>query len=384
MAEFHMLPSLKTESEQIGTTGRHPGNDDNSDESYDDEYEQWLIQNWDVWNEQAIQRTLDQSLITTATMPSLDHLTYQDYQEVYEPSDDTYLLLDAIQYDLSTTMHPNLQHTNDTRNQNNIFNDDDDDHADAIPSDTSNATTKAMTPICLEIGCGSGVVSVYFRSYWLQLQKQQQRLVTEKKNDTPPSLLLSYVTDINPKALQITYRTFQQAMKCARDDDDDNAAVSGTFDISTMDQSIGQVEYILCDIATPLLQRLHHRVTYIICNPPYVPTCDSEIGHSDITAAYAGGENGRRIIDRIVPQIIQLLDTTTTNGIAYLVTVDENLPLQLAIQMYRQQQQQLVPPLSTPRVVLQMKPFFRKRTKNEFLTIQKITYIDRRGMKNEL
>jgi hypothetical protein len=32
---------------------------------------------------------------STAPLPSLDHLTFQDYQHVYEPSDDTYLLLDA-------------------------------------------------------------------------------------------------------------------------------------------------------------------------------------------------------------------------------------------------------------------------------------------------
>jgi release factor glutamine methyltransferase len=344
MAEFHMLPSLKKESELMVATGSK--NEEDATTPYD-AYEQWLIRNWDEWNEQAIQRTSDHAMMTTATMPSLDHLTYQDFQEVYEPSDDTYLLLDAIQYDLSATMLPN---------------DDDENDNSARLRDTSNTTTATTIPICLEIGCGSGVVSVYFRSLWLQQQRR---------------CLLSYVTDINPKALQITYRTFQQAMKCT--EQKDIAELSGTSvgqqqRQTTNDGRMGHVEYILCDIATPLLQQLSHRVTYIICNPPYVPTCDSEIGPTDITAAYAGGTNGRRIIDRIIPQIIQLLHVP--NGIAYFVTVDENLPLQLAIYIYRQQKEQEKLGHSSTHRILQMKPFFRKRTKNEFLTIQKITYID--------
>jgi hypothetical protein len=31
------------------------------------------------------------------SLPSLEHFSYQDYATFYEPSDDTYLLLDALQ-----------------------------------------------------------------------------------------------------------------------------------------------------------------------------------------------------------------------------------------------------------------------------------------------
>jgi release factor glutamine methyltransferase len=35
-----------------------------------------------------------------AAMPDLDHLTLDDFRDVYEPSDDTYLLIDAIEADM--------------------------------------------------------------------------------------------------------------------------------------------------------------------------------------------------------------------------------------------------------------------------------------------
>jgi len=37
--------------------------------------------------------------------PSLDHASYKDFKDVYEPSEDSFLLLDAIEADLSTIQH---------------------------------------------------------------------------------------------------------------------------------------------------------------------------------------------------------------------------------------------------------------------------------------
>jgi release factor glutamine methyltransferase len=358
MAEFHMLPSHKTESEYYSETcTNNPNLDDMVTTSTDgcqrmlgpyDKYEEYLINNWDVWNKEAEQRTLQHSRLTTASVPSLDHVSYKDFEEVYEPSDDTYLFLDALQCDLTTVRQDESNREDDV--------------------DDDNCSGNTMAPICLEIGCGSGVVSVFFRTYWLELQ----RLKNKK-----PAHLLSYVTDINPKALQITRRTFQQAMKCNRSVKIDVVVETNQEHQYRDDSSIGNVEYVLCDLATPLIHQLRGRVSYILCNPPYVPTDDEEVGFTDITAAYAGGQNGRRIIDRLIPQIMTLL--SVRNGVAYLVTIDENLPLQLAINVHRQQCKHRFENLKHTTCTasthqLQMKPFFRKRTKNEFLTIQKLTY----------
>ena len=40
-----------------------------------------------------------------------------------------------------------------------------------------------------------------------------------------------------------------------------------------------------------------------IFNPPYVPTPDEELARTDIARAWAGGNRGRAIIDKFLPQV---------------------------------------------------------------------------------
>ena len=89
------------------------------------------------------------------------------------------------------------------------------------------------------------------------------------------------------------------------------------------------VEAVQCDLASALLPRLQHSVTWLLFNPPYVPTPDDEVGRgTGIEAAWAGGVDGRRVIDRFLPQMAQLLErpaTTTIGGGAPPTTSTANL-----------------------------------------------------------
>jgi release factor glutamine methyltransferase len=102
-------------------------------------------------------------------------------------------------------------------------------------------------------------------------------------------------------------------------------------------------------------------VDVLLFNPPYVPTPDEEVARPaafapraaggaggaapasagaggiggiggaappPIVAAWAGGERGRRVIDRALPQIAAALSRPA--GVAYVVLVDDNDPAGVA------------------------------------------------------
>lgn len=90
-----------------------------------------------------------------AVLPNLDHFTFTDGQEVYEPSDDTFLLCDALESDRE------------------VF--------------------KAMAPgvTVLEVGSGSGCVITFLTRLFAS-----ENIVG-----------VSFAADINPKAIEMTRRT---------------------------------------------------------------------------------------------------------------------------------------------------------------------------------
>jgi release factor glutamine methyltransferase len=269
----------------------------------------------------------------TAPLPSLDHLTFQDYQNVYEPSDDTYLLLDALQYEFGQA---------ETGEEGQC-------HCQCKFHSTAEQHGSFRV---LEIGCGSGVPSVFFRMQW---RKQPEETETgtstlTQRRQPGPAHLISLVTDVNPRALEVTKETALI---------NSNSSSSSSSSSSSDNNTVDTLEAIQCDLATALLPRLAGQVDVILFNPPYVPTPDTEVGGSGIEAAWAGGVHGRRVVDRAVEQIAQLL--RRPSGVLYLITVDDNMPVELAGR-FREHG-------------LSMKPLFRRRVHNEYLTVQKITWI---------
>lgn len=71
-------------------------------------------------------------------------------------------------------------------------------------------------------------------------------------------------------------------------------------------------------------------VDVMVVNPPYVPTPEAEVGGDGIAAAWAGGENGRSVIDKILPIADKLL---SEKGWLYMLFLAANDPLQICLGM---------------------------------------------------
>lgn len=154
---------------------------------------------------------------------------------------------------------------------------------DALLADRANMVDH-QPKICLEIGCGSGYVIT--------------SLAIMLRHDCMDTDYIA--TDINPDAVETTKKTLS---------------------------SHGVHAEVVCtDIASSLLKRLAHQVDVVVVNPPYVPTPEDEVGREGITAAWAGGENGRTVIDRILPVVDELL---SSKGWFYMLTLAANKPAQI-------------------------------------------------------
>ncbi|CAG8571729.1 11109_t:CDS:2 [Ambispora gerdemannii] len=184
--------------------------------------------------------------------PKLDHITTADYENVYEPAEDTFLFMDALEKD-------------------------------------ANLIKEQVKPsICLEIGSGSGCISTF---------------LGQLLGDSSKSLILC--TDINPYASQITLKTGKSNMI--------------------------QLDPILTDLTSGLLPRLRHSVDILCFNPPYVVTPSEEVNSSNlIEKAWAGGVDGREVIDRTLPLVDELL---SARGVFYLLVISENKPDDIRIIM---------------------------------------------------
>ncbi|XP_034951187.1 methyltransferase N6AMT1 [Chelonus insularis] len=167
-------------------------------------------------------------------------LTKDDLEKVYEPSEDSFLLIDSLEADL-----------------NNL---------------------KALKPMmCMEIGSGSGIVITA-----LALASQKEWF----------SHFIAI--DVNPDACRVTKNT---------------SVINRT-----------SIDIIQMDLTSAFQSR--HIFDLIIFNPPYVITETIEIEDKNlITKSWAGGKNGREVMDRVIPLIPELL---SKNGIFYLVAIKEN------------------------------------------------------------
>jgi release factor glutamine methyltransferase len=171
--------------------------------------------------------------------PTYQYLSKSILKElVYEPSEDTFLFLDALELELEYL-------------------------------------SKLKPLIALEIGSGSGVVITFLAKH------------LQTNNETE-----FFAIDINKNACLASKETSLENEIC--------------------------LNVIQSDL---LFSLKPNSIDIILFNAPYVPSEENEIDCTNISAAWAGGNDGRKIMDRLFPLIPKIL---TNNGVFYLVCIKAN------------------------------------------------------------
>ncbi|CAI2378231.1 unnamed protein product [Moneuplotes crassus] len=169
------------------------------------------------------------------------------YSQIYKPSDDTYLLIDAIYADLDNLV-------------------------------------KSSPSRCLEIGPGSGLVTT---TVALLLQKNYEEVYKNMK---------FYTLDVNEKASEATLFTFAQ---CNDLPESKIETITGSFNDYNNKE----------DEKSPDLQTdiLIFNPPYVPCTDEEM---EEALEKKDVSAAWAGGYGGREVIDKLIPKVRDFLSPT--------------------------------------------------------------------------
>ncbi|KAL2199543.1 methyltransferase domain-containing protein [Corynascus similis CBS 632.67] len=229
--------------------------------------------------------------------PSTSHVPYA---RVYEPAEDSFLLLDTLSSATETAFlaarfpSPSVSPQSPSEN-----------------SQTGVAATITATPLVLEVGPGSGVVLAFLTAHAEALFSRRD--------------ILTLGVDVNRFACAATSETVAKAVAEAEE-------VGNGYHLGTAQG----------DLATAVRAGT---VDVLVFNPPYVPTPElpptapiqqdeAQKGPSSATAAYeedsrllalsyAGGKDGMEVTDRLIEALPEVLSNL---GVAYLLLCAQNKP----------------------------------------------------------
>uniref|UniRef100_A0A0M3IUL4 Methyltransferase HEMK2 n=1 Tax=Ascaris lumbricoides TaxID=6252 RepID=A0A0M3IUL4_ASCLU len=231
----------------------------------------------DTGMSQVVGRTLNETMLPTPSYMISD----EQRESVYEPAEDTFLLLDALEKDAEVLRDRDVS-------------------------------------IVVEVGCGSGVVSAFCAQL---LQRPACILATDvnfmalkcTKNtailnaidlDTVQCDLIVALSDRLRGIVDLLLFNPPYVPTCTK-----NTAILNAIDLDT----------VQCDLIVALSDRLRGIVDLLLFNPPYVPTVTT--GNDNISRCWAGGASGREVIDRLLKEVPKLLSPT---GLMYIIALKAN------------------------------------------------------------
>ena len=220
--------------------------------------------------------------------PSTSHV---DYSHIYEPAEDSFLLVDTL------SSSPETAYLKERFSKNSYS--------------EHNTQLASPTPLVLEIGPGSGVILAFITAH--------------AKTIFGRADVLTFGVDVNNFACKATGETVTRACR----ENNTQALNSGVY--------LGTLNGDLSAAIRP------GTVDLLIFNPPYVPTSPlpqsrdltfdkalDALGtrHEEdsylLSLSYAGGVDGMEVTDRLMQQIPSLLNMD--RGVAYILLCKQNRP----------------------------------------------------------
>lgn len=208
--------------------------------------------------------------------PSTSHI---NTSQIYEPSEDSYLLLDTLS-------SPGEKAFLSRRN---------------LPS---------STPLIVELGTGSGVVLAFLTAHAERIFQRQD--------------ILTLGIDINTFACAASRKTVQKAVS-------ENVATSGSF-----------LDVLQGDLTAPLrggqIDVLIFNPPYVPTETVPEPRLSAPAGTFErdshlLSLSYAGGQDGMEVTQRVLSQLSEIL---SARGVAYILLCAQNKPQEVAERMRAQ------------------------------------------------
>jgi len=186
----------------------------------------------------------------------------------------------------------------------------------AIAPNDARCVSVRRPSLCVEIGSGSGAL---ITGLALSLQHPVDRTGSRGEQPCPVERAQNDGGDEHDEDLTVCAPRPPECMFLAVDKNPD---ACGTTRRTLRSHGIKNSDCVRTSLVENL--QVWGQVDVLIFNPPYVVTPPEEMEGCGISISWAGGQDGRKVVDRFLPLVPRLL--SKPNGVFYLVGIEENHP----------------------------------------------------------